>query len=46
MFTENAVQTKVMCMLEKEMRMCMCMSDYASTYRKLPGASERQCRMD
>ena len=44
MFTENAVQTKVMCMMDKEMRMCM--SDYASTYRKLPGASEGQCRMD
>ena len=44
MFTENAVQTKVMCMMDKEM--CMCMSDYASTYRKLPGASESQCKMD
>ena len=45
MFTENAVQTKVMCMMDKEMRMCMCMSDYASMYRKLPGASESKHKM-
>lgn len=40
MFTEKAVQTEVMCMMDKEMRMCMCMSDYAFMYRKLPVASE------
>ncbi|MBU5479904.1 hypothetical protein [Blautia sp. MSJ-19] len=46
MFTEKAVQTKVMCMMDKEMRMCMCMSmsDYASMYRKLPVTSEGQHR--
>lgn len=44
MFTENAVQTRVMCMMDKEMRMCMCMSDYVSTYRKLPVTSEGQYR--
>ena len=46
MFTKNAEQRNVMCMMDKEMRMYMCMSDYASTYRKLPGASENQCKMD
>lgn len=45
MFTENAVQTKAMCMMDREMRMCMCMSDYALMYRKLPVASEGQYRV-
>lgn len=44
MFTEKAVQTRVMCMMDKEMRMCMCMSENASMYRKLPVASEGQYR--
>lgn len=46
MFTENAVQRNVMCMMDKEMRMymCMSMSDLTSKYRKLPAASERQYR--
>ena len=42
MFTENAVQTKAMCMMDKEMRMYMCMSNCALMYRKLPVASADQ----
>lgn len=42
MFTEKAVQTRVMCIMDKEMRMCM--SENASMYRKLPVASEGQYR--
>ena len=44
MFTERSVQRNVMCMMDKEMRMdmCMCMSmlNCASMYRKLPVTSK------
>ena len=39
MFTKNAEQRNVMCMMDKEMRMYMCMSNCALMYRKLPVAS-------
>ena len=46
MFTKNAEQRNVMCMMDKEMRMgmymCMSMSNCASMYRKLPVASADQ----
>ena len=44
MFTKNAEQRNVMCMMDKEMRMGMCMSmlNCASMYRKLPVASADQ----
>ena len=42
MFTKNAEQRNVMCMMDKEMRMGMYMSmlNCASMYRKLPVTSE------
>ena len=42
MFTKNAEQRNVMCMMDKEMRMYMCMSNCALMYRKLPVASADQ----
>ena len=42
MFTEKSVQRNVMCMMDKEMRMYMCMSNCALMYRKLPVASAEQ----
>ena len=42
MFTKNAEQRNVMCMMDKEMRMYMCMSNYALMYRKLPVVSADQ----
>lgn len=44
MFTVSTVQNNVMCMMNKEMCMDMCMYmsmfDCALMYRKLPGASK------
>ena len=40
MFTKNAEQRNVMCMMDKEMRMYMC--NCALMYRKLPVASADQ----
>lgn len=47
MFTEKSVQRNVMCMMDKEMRMgmCMSMSNCASMYRKLPVTSEDHGRV-
>ena len=42
MFTKNAEQRNVMCMMDKEMRMYMCMSTGALLARKLPVASAEQ----
>ena len=47
MFTGNAVQREVMCMMDQEMcmDMCMSMSNCASMYRKLPVTSEDHGRV-
>ena len=45
MFTEKSVQRNVMCMMDKEMRMYMCMSNCALMYRKLPVTSEDHGRV-
>ena len=49
MFTKNAEQRNVMCMMDKEMRigmyMCMSMLNCASMYRKLPVTSEDHGRV-
>ena len=42
MFTKNAEQRNVMFMMDKEMRMYMCMSNCALMYRKFPVASADQ----